>query len=120
MSRLAPIERWGLLHVVEDDVDVVPGVTMLHAPGETPGHCIVRVESQTYIFYALGDLFHHPCQVQRPDWTSASRDRSSMETSRKRVLADAVETGATIVAHSPFPPWGRIVRRHNRYRWQTF
>jgi glyoxylase-like metal-dependent hydrolase (beta-lactamase superfamily II) len=66
--HLGALERLGLLELVEDDREAVPGVAMLHAPGESPGHHIVRVASAGERFYYLGDLFHHPCEVDHPDW----------------------------------------------------
>jgi glyoxylase-like metal-dependent hydrolase (beta-lactamase superfamily II) len=120
MTRLAPIERLGMLKLVEGTVEVVPGVTMLHAPGETPGHSVVRVESQGEIFYALGDLFLHACQVRHPDWNSPRRDSCAMGASRSRILEAAAREGALAVfAHAPFPAWGRVVRSEQGYRWQS-
>lgn len=119
MTRLAPIERLGMLQLVEGTVEIVSGVTMLHAPGETPGHSVVRVALQGEVFYALGDLFLHPCQVRRPDWNSSRRDSQAMEASRARILEDVARTGALVVfAHAPFPGWGRITRHEMGYLWQ--
>jgi hypothetical protein len=34
-------------------------------------------------------------------------------------MSEAAETQATVAfAHEPFPPWGRIVRSGEGYRWQ--
>jgi hypothetical protein len=37
-------------------------------PGETPGHLIVRVESDGQRCYLVGDLLHHGCEVVHLDW----------------------------------------------------
>ncbi|HEY3109705.1 MAG TPA: MBL fold metallo-hydrolase [Chloroflexota bacterium] len=116
--HLGAIERAGLLQLVDGEHEVVPGVTMIHAPGESPGHSIVRVESGRQRFYFLGDLFHHPCEVANLDWVSGGRDAAVMRASRERLLAEAVPSGATLVyTHSLFPGWGKIVREGERYRW---
>ena len=116
--HLGAIERAGLLQLVDGEHEVVPGVTMIHAPGESPGHSIVRVESGGQTFYFLGDLFHHPCEVANLDWVSGGRDAGAMRASRERLLAEAVPTGATLVyTHSLFPGWGRIERDGDGYRW---
>jgi glyoxylase-like metal-dependent hydrolase (beta-lactamase superfamily II) len=116
--HLGTIERAGLLELVDGSHEVVPGVTMIHAPGESPGHSIVRVESGGQRFYFLGDLFHHPCEVANLDWVSGGRDAAAMRASRERLLAEAVPSGATLVyTHSLFPGWGTIVRDGERYRW---
>lgn len=68
VTRLGRIAALGLLDPVDGTREIVPGVTMLHAPGESPGHSIVRVESGGEVCYVLGDLFHHACEVTHLDW----------------------------------------------------
>ncbi|MHB8645575.1 MAG: MBL fold metallo-hydrolase [Thermomicrobiales bacterium] len=118
VSRMAALEQRGLLDLVEGDQEVVPGVTMLHAPGESPGHSIVHVASRGAHCYALGDLLHHPCEVAHLDWVLVNRDQAAMRASRDRLIAAAVPQGATLVfSHALFPPWGRIVPDGDGFRW---
>ena len=92
---------------------------MLHAPGETPGHSIVRLDSGGARFYALGDLFHHPSEITYRDWASPWVDLPTMRASRERFLAEAVPTNATIVfTHEHFPAWGHIIAADGNYRWE--
>lgn len=117
--RLGPVERQGLLDLVDGEREVVPGVTMIPAPGESPGHSIIRLRAGGESFYYVGDLFHHACEVEHSDWVSAGRDRAAMRVSRERLIAEAVPSGATVVfTHGPFPPWGRIVLEGEFHRWQ--
>ena len=97
----------------------MPGVTMIAAPGESPGHAIVRVRSGGERFYFLGDLFHHACEVVSTDWVSPGRNQHVLRASRERLIADAVATRATLAfTHGLFPPWGRIVPADGGYRWE--
>ncbi len=117
-ARLGPIAALGLLDQVTGDREIAPGIDFLHAPGESPGHSIVRVSSNGETFYALGDLFHHACEIEHLDWHSPWVEPSAMRDSRHRLLAAAVPQAATIVfTHEPFPAWGRIVREGAGYRW---
>jgi glyoxylase-like metal-dependent hydrolase (beta-lactamase superfamily II) len=117
--RLGTIERFGLLETVDGDREIAPGVTMLTAPGETPGHMVVRVESAGEVWYFLGDLCHHACEVEHPDWVSPGRDQTAMRASRERIFAAAARDEAIVVtAHELFPPWGRIVSVEGGCRWQ--
>jgi glyoxylase-like metal-dependent hydrolase (beta-lactamase superfamily II) len=117
--HLGTLDRLGLLTPVEGEQEVAPGVTMVAAPGESPGHCIVRVERGGEVCYIVGDLFHHACEVAHPDWVSPGRDLHAMRASRERLSADAVARQATVVfTHAPFPGWGRIVRDGTGYRWE--
>lgn len=117
--HLGTLERLGRLDLVEGDHEVVPGVAMLHAPGESAGHSVVRIRSAGESFYFLGDLFHHTCEVEHLDWISRGRDRERARASRERVLAEAVSGRSTLVfSHRPFPGWGRVVRAGAGYRWE--
>ena len=121
VTHLGALDQRGLLDLVEGDYEVVPGVTMIHSPGESPGHSIMRVQSAGASFFYLGDLFHHPCEIERPNWILFERTdeaRRASETSRARLLAEAADLEAIAVfTHSPFPGWGRITRTATGYRW---
>ena len=117
--HLGTIEKAGRLTLIDSETDVAPSVTMIPAPGESPGHSIVRVRSGGECFYFVGDLFHHGCEVSHPGWVSPGRDRPVMQASRERFFAEAVPAGATIAfAHEVFPPWGRIEATGSGFRWQ--
>jgi glyoxylase-like metal-dependent hydrolase (beta-lactamase superfamily II) len=117
--QLGTLAGMNVLELVDNSHEVVPGVTMLAAPGESPGHCVVHVRSGSEVFYYLGDLFHLGCEVAHPDWLSAGRDPEAMLASRLRVMADAAAARATVVfAHEPFPGWGQIVAVDPGYRWE--
>ena len=108
-----------MLDLVDEETEIVPGITLLSAPGETPGHCIVRVQSQGDSFYYLSDLFHHRCEVEHPDWVSPGRDQAAMRQSRDRLCAAATAEDATLIyAHHPFPGWGRIRATGTGYVWE--
>ena len=117
--HLGTLDRLGLLEVVDGEHEVVPGVTMIAAPGESPGHCIVCVDGGTETCYIVGDLFHHACEVTHLDWVSRGRDPVAMRASRERLLAEAIARHANVVfTHAPFPGWGRIVADGTGYRWE--
>lgn len=117
--RLGMVADAGLLDLVDGDRTVAPGVTMLHMPGETPGHSIVRIEEGGARLYVLGDLFHHASEIAHLDWISPWVDPATMARSRQRFLAEAVPARATMIfTHGPFPPWGRILPDGDAYRWQ--
>lgn len=107
--HLGPVAAAGRLELVDDAREIVPGVTMLAAPGESPGHCIVRVTSEGATFYFLGDLFHHPCEVPHIDWACKGRDAAALEMSRRALIAEALPTGALLMTtHMPFPAFARL------------
>jgi glyoxylase-like metal-dependent hydrolase (beta-lactamase superfamily II) len=92
---------------------------MIPAPGETPGHSIVRVRSAGQSFYYLGDLFHYSCEVEHPEWMDPGRDPATMRHSRDQLMAEAASSHALLVfTHAPFPGWGSIVPTATGYRWE--
>jgi glyoxylase-like metal-dependent hydrolase (beta-lactamase superfamily II) len=116
--NLGAVERAGLLELVDHETEIVPGVTMTPTPGESPGHCVVRVNSGGEAFFALGDLFHHAAEIDHHDWIPANRDVPAMMASRQFIMPECVSTGAICVfAHEPFPGWGRIQQSDQGYRW---
>ena len=118
VRRLGLAARLGLLETLDEEREVVPGVTMLPAPGETIGHCIVRVGSGDRRFYYLGDLFHLACEVEHVDWAPPNRDVEALAASRRRLLVEASRHDSTLVfSHDRFPAWGRIAREGDGYRW---
>jgi glyoxylase-like metal-dependent hydrolase (beta-lactamase superfamily II) len=121
-EHLGLLDRLGLLDLVDGDCEVEPGVTMIHAPGESPGHSIMRVESRGKTFYYLGDLIHHPCEIARLDWILFERDaeaRRAAHASKARLAAAAVAERATLMfTHGPFPGWGRIGQDSGGFRWE--
>src|SRR5215467_3432062 len=47
------------------------GVKIVAAPGESPGHQVLKVESDGQTAYCVGDLFHHFVEVENLDWMSS-------------------------------------------------
>jgi glyoxylase-like metal-dependent hydrolase (beta-lactamase superfamily II) len=119
LERLEMVDRLGLLELVDDRLEIAPGVTVLAAPGESPGHCIVRLESAGEVCYFLGDVVHHACEIEHPEWAPPHADLETLLPTRRRVFADAAGDNALVVTtHERFPPWGRIVAAGDGYRWQ--
>ncbi len=117
-EQFGALARLDLLDVVDGDIAVAPGIDMLLAPGESPGHAVVRVRSAGATFYCLGDLFHHSAEVEHLDWLPAGRDPVASATSRRRFVDEAIASHAVLTfTHRPFPCWGQIVGGGASQRW---
>ena len=92
------LHKLGLLELVVGDLDVTPGVRIISAPGESPGHQVVRVHSQGQTFYCLGDLFHHPAEVEHPAWMVKWADASANLSSRQALIKAALQENALLLA----------------------
>jgi glyoxylase-like metal-dependent hydrolase (beta-lactamase superfamily II) len=116
--HLGTLARLGRLEPADGDAEIWPGLMLVHAPGETPGHSIVRLRSEGETFYFLGDLFHHTCEVEHMDWVSPGRDRAQMRASRERLIRDALASDALLVfSHGRFPGWGQLEPSNGGARW---
>jgi glyoxylase-like metal-dependent hydrolase (beta-lactamase superfamily II) len=101
----------GVLDLVDGDHQVAPGITLVDAPGETPAHHCLLVESDGASFMQLGDLYHHPAELTH-GWVQVGSDPDGVHRSRERILSKALHNGTVVAAsHSPFPGWSRVERR---------
>ena len=108
--QLEALARAGLLDLVDGDAEIAPGITMLDAPGESPGHHAVLVESGGQSFVHLADLYHHPSELAL-GWVQERTDPAEVGRARARILGEALRRGAVVVAaHDLVPGWARVVR----------
>lgn len=106
----------GLLDLVESKRELTPEVTIIPAPGESPGHQIVRVTSDGQTLYCLGDLFHDPVEVEHPAWMSQWDDPATNVASRLALMEAALAEDALLVA-AHIPSIGRLERTETGTRW---
>lgn len=117
--RLLHIRKAGLLDLVTGDVAVVPGLEFIPAPGESPGHRAVRLESDGAVFWHLGDIAHYAVEFSHLDWLAPRRrDPVAMEATRRAIFPRLVAEDALVAwSHAPFPSWGHVVADGEGYRW---
>jgi glyoxylase-like metal-dependent hydrolase (beta-lactamase superfamily II) len=98
--------------------EIAPGLSLVPAPGHTPGHSAVRVASGPEQLLIFADAVVMPAQqFERPDWSIAfDADQAQAAQTRRRILDEAA-TDRLLVAgsHLPFPAVGRVVRRGDAY-----
>ena len=97
----------------EWDEEVLPGITALAAPGHTPGHTVLRLESMGGVMLFLADVTNHPALfVRNPDWSAVfDMDADQARQTRHRMLDMAASEGLLVASyHYPFPAVGHIRR----------
>ena len=105
-----PVHDAGRLELVDDDREVLPGISLRRTPGHTPHHQGVLVESDGQRLFYLADLAPTAAHVPLP-WIMAYdvEPLVSLETKRK-VWAEAVSEGWTVMfEHDATNAFGRIV-----------
>jgi glyoxylase-like metal-dependent hydrolase (beta-lactamase superfamily II) len=113
---LGILQARGILHLVERQEQIAPGIDILPAPGETKGHQIVRVHSAGDTLYIVGDLFHDAIEVEHPDWMVIWADPETMLATRRRLMEQALVEHAVLVA-AHIPGVGRLTREGDNVRW---
>lgn len=113
---LGVLHARGKLRLVNGPERIAEGIEILPAPGETPGHQIVRIQSAGETVYVVGDLFHHAVEVEHPDWMVGWADAASMRATRDWLLRDALASDALLIAAHIAAP-GRIARDGDSLRW---
>ena len=95
---------------VDCETEVVPGVTVIPAPGHTPGHLAVLISSEGESLLNLGDAAVHPLHLERPGWQNGFDWQSDRGVATRRNLVERAAAGAMRVMafHFPFPSVGRI------------
>ena len=98
--------------------EVVPGITALHLPGHTPGHCGFRIVSGDKSLLSFTDVVHLPAiQFKRPEAGVAfDVDGEQARETRRRVLDEAASEGSFIAGnHLEFPALGYVAREAQGY-----
>lgn len=115
-QTLGAVWERGLLQPVDGDLALGEGVTILAAPGETPGHQIVRIASAGEVLYCVGDLYHHPVEAEQPAWTVSWSDRETNLASREKLAAQALQEDARIIA-THITGVGRLAETATGVKW---
>jgi len=88
----------GRLTLDQEVSDLGYGVQVIAAPGETPGHQIVRLHTQGQTLYCLGDLYHHVVEVEQPGWGVKWSDIATTQASRQAFAQRALAENALLIA----------------------
>ena len=99
--------------------ELFEGLSYFPTPGHSLDHMSVKLQSAGEHAIFSGDVFHHPMQIFKPDWSSVySENRSLGEKARRTVLEYAAATGAIVfTTHCPGSSAGRITRADRGFEW---
>lgn len=108
-DSVQPVLDAGLAKIVESNYEIEPGVTLEPAFGHSPGHVMVKLETKaqgkTQTAYVIGDVIHHPVQVEHPEWSSQFCWNADLASAmRQTVLETVADKGSWLIpAHFPTP-----------------
>lgn len=111
-QRIADVfPGWKNIRRVAGETEVAPGITMLPAPGHTPGHVVFLLASGKEQLMISNDTAYVPAlSAAHPGWHGAyDQDGPTAETTRRRILDRVVADKMMICgAHFPFPGAAQI------------
>jgi glyoxylase-like metal-dependent hydrolase (beta-lactamase superfamily II) len=102
------------------EVEIVPGIRAIHAPGHTPGLMALTVSCEEEQFFCISDVIIHPVHLVKPEWL-ASTDivPNQVINTRRKILNRAAHEKSLVMAfHFPFPGLGHILRKDQGWQWQ--
>ncbi|MGW7686616.1 MBL fold metallo-hydrolase [Kribbella sp. NPDC054772] len=107
------------LRPFEHGAELLPGVHALAAPGHTPGHTALLLQSRGERLLCIGDTFYDPLQLSNPTWSTPwDLDQSASVATRRDLLERASDENLLVHAyHLPFPGLGHIRRDGAAFSW---
>lgn len=118
---ITPLAQLGVLDVIDGETVLFPGIRALPTPGHTAGHMSLHVVSGGQQALILGDVFHHPAQVQVNDICIAfdMDPQAAIQTRRRIVEWAAAEEMFLAGCHLLPDGLGRIARRDGIPTWEA-
>lgn len=96
-DSVAPLLAADRAELLTGEQQIAPGIHLRPAPGHTPGHLLMHLESAGEHALFVGDIVHHPIQVRFPDWNSVfCEDPTRARETRRRVLLRAAALDALV------------------------
>jgi len=101
------------LEPVDGETEIVPGVRAIPAPGHTPGHLALLLDSGGDRLLNLGDAAVHPLHLEHPAWHNGFDQAPDQAVCTRRTLVEraAREHMHLMAFHFPFPSMGRVEPR---------
>jgi glyoxylase-like metal-dependent hydrolase (beta-lactamase superfamily II) len=117
---LSPLERAEVLEISGERTELTSELTLLHAPGHTPGHQVVLVDSAGERAIVTGDLVNHPVQLLQPGVNGDSDFEPERAAATRAAFLSRIHRERRLVLPSHFPqPFGRLEPDGDRWRWRA-
>ena len=85
------VDDHGLVTLIDGQMELADGITIIPMPGETPGHQIVELLIDDQTHYFCGDLFHDPIEFDDFSINVPWAEPVSMLASKRAMLSKAAE-----------------------------
>jgi glyoxylase-like metal-dependent hydrolase (beta-lactamase superfamily II) len=108
------------LDLIDQEIEIVPGVHAISAPGHTPGHMAVAIVSENEQLLHMVDAVGHPIHLEKPHWTMLYDYQPELAVQSRRQLLDqaAAQEARVLVFHFDFPGLGYVQQQQDVWKWQ--
>jgi glyoxylase-like metal-dependent hydrolase (beta-lactamase superfamily II) len=114
-----PLQRLGVVELLDGDRALSGELSLLHTPGHTPGSQSLLVRSGDAAVLLWGDVANHPAQVDQPAWGPGSDLQPELARATRRRLLELVETEGMWLGPAHYPePFGTVDRVGGDRRWR--
>lgn len=119
LDSILPVIEAGQAVFVEGGESLTPGVDLMPVPGHSKGQIAVRVRSRGDEAMFVGDVVHHPLQIDHPEWNSSRcEDPVMARDTRLRVLHHCARNASLLApAHFARPHCGKVERDSSGFRF---
>jgi glyoxylase-like metal-dependent hydrolase (beta-lactamase superfamily II) len=116
--NLLPLQRQ--IDLVDKEIEIIPGIHVITAPGHTPGLMALSVTSEEDQLLCISDAAIHPIHLAEPEWFAATDVfPDKVYATRNKLLSRAVLEKSLVMAfHFPFPGLGYILQKDKGWQWQ--
>lgn len=118
-ETVAPLERLGVLDLLDGEKALTSEVTAINTPGHTPGSMSLSISSLGQNALILGDVFHNPAQVTETEWIFSFDSDPDQAVQTRGRMVDQAEAGNTPMAICHSTGFGRVVLTEGRRYWQA-
>lgn len=110
------------LTLMDDTSDIEPGIRYVPAPGHTPGHHAVHIESGDARLLHIVDTVHMPIQLNALDASPPFDVQPDIAIATRRALLARAESENLLLMtyHFPFPGLGYVRRRGDLLAWEPY
>jgi glyoxylase-like metal-dependent hydrolase (beta-lactamase superfamily II) len=99
------------VELLDGEVTIAPGITLVPTPGHTPGHASLLVSSGGERAVVLGDAIHCPLQITHPEWAFVGDANPAAAIRAREALLRELDAPDTRVVGPHFPDavFGRVL-----------
>lgn len=120
-AQVLPLREMGKLKTYSGETTLTPELTTVPTPGHTPGHSSLLIASAGEKAMVMGDVAHHPMQLDRTEWSPAFDVDGDASAKTRAKIIDRLEAESIVAAFCHFPGegFGRVGRQGNRRVFQA-